>query len=158
MNIEQYLKSYTLYREGVSNMKKAVEGFEKSQKAFEKTKKAQLLSSEKIKLPNYERLLKEINKKERILTYATARLECAIAHMNDENLSNYIICKYFYGMKNCEIADVFCYCERHIYRLSIMAKKRLYEELVKLMPKPKRWKGKTYFLCKESRQRNFTVS
>jgi hypothetical protein len=85
-----------------------------------------------------ETLKKELCHRERVLRYATARMQEAIARMGDTRLANYVICKYFHNMKNSDIAEVFNYSERQIYRISSDAKPRLYRELVKLMPKPRR--------------------
>jgi hypothetical protein len=96
---------------------------------------------------------KEIEHRERVLRYATARMQMAISRMESTEQINYIICKYFYDMKNKEIAAAFTYCERHIYRLSEAAKKSLYVERVKLMPNPRRGeKGKRYHYSRVTRR------
>ncbi len=88
---------------------------------------------------------KDLARRERILRYATAKLQAAIARVGDTALQNILICKYFYGFKNLEIAYQFSYCERHVYRLLSEARSRLYPELLKLMPKVKRGEAnKTY--------------
>ena len=144
MRIDEYLTRYEKYRSTYNNFKKAHELMNKN-----KTYKAGFFVAGQYDFMGEEALKKEINKRERVLKYANARLQAAISRMESFSERNYIICKYFYGMKNTEIAQTFSYCERHVYRLSASAKKSLYRELVKLMPNPRRGEtGKAYRFSK----------
>ena len=135
MRIDEYLERYERYRNGYHALQKTVKlvgkpGF-KNEFVF-------------ISLEVLER---ELSHRERVLRFATAKMQAAIARTGDPNLSNYIICKYFYGMKNTAIANTFNFSERQIYRISSSAKERLYRELLKLMPKPRRGEtGKKWYL------------
>lgn len=139
MRIDEYLERYERYRNGYHALQKTVKlvgkpGF-KNEFVF-------------ISLEVLER---ELSHRERVLRFATAKMQAAIARTGDPNLSNYIICKYFYGMKNTAIANTFNFSERQIYRISSAAKERLYRELLKLMPKPRRGEtGKKWHLKEKS--------
>jgi len=138
MRIEEYLDSYSNYRNGYQAMLNTVKLIEKHNDKND----CAYVSTEGVK--------KELYHRERVLRYATARMQAAIARIGDTRLSNYIMCKYFYGLKNAAIAVTFNYSERQIYRLSAEAKARLYRELLKLMPKPRRGEvGRCYRYARE---------
>lgn len=140
MQIEEYLSRYEKYRSTYNNLKKAQMMLAKTE-----NKNKALFLLKRYDHMRVESLEREIARRERILRYANARLEAAISRIDNMGQANYLMCKYFYGMKNIEIAETFSYCERHVYRLSAGAKKSLYRELLKLMPKSRRGpKGKVY--------------
>jgi len=143
MQIEEYLSRYERYRSTYNGLVKALKLY-----TDEKNLKNMFVINS-YGVSGVEALRREIAHRERVLRYANARLEAAISRMDNRAQANYIMCKYFYGMKNCDIATTFAYCERHIYRLAANAKKNLYRELVKLMPKPRRGEtGKAYRFSK----------
>lgn len=135
MRIDEYLERYEKYRKGYNALQETVKfiGRQWGKKDFV------FVSREVLK--------RELAHRERVLRFATAKMQAAIARIGDPILSNYIICKYFYGMKNTAIANTFNFSERQIYRISSNAKERLYRELLKLMPKPRRGEtGKKWYL------------
>lgn len=139
MQIEEYLYRYERYRRSYNALAVTLEKYDKN-----KSLKGKLIVRS-FGVGGVETARRDLARRGRILRYANARLEAAISRMENRSQANYIMCRYFYGMKNLEIADTFSYCERHIYRLAANAKKNLYHELVKLMPKPRRGEtGKTY--------------
>lgn len=138
MNIDEYLSAYSEYKKFFISMQKIKNSFENQQNLSTDSPNISCLLS-------YSNFYKEYQHRERILVHGEAKLQAAIARIGDTSFANYLMCRYFYGMKNSEIALTFCYCERHIYRISSSAKKRLYEELLKLMPKVRRGeKNKTF--------------
>lgn len=140
MRIDEYLSRYEKYRRTYNNLKKARIAYE-----FCDTKLNGMFVINRYDIMGVEALDREIARRERVLRYANARMQAAISRMESIPQANYIMCKYFYGMKNTEISETFSYCERHVYRLSAAAKKSLYRELVKLMPNPRRGDvGKVY--------------
>ena len=139
MQIEEYLSRYEKYRSAYNILFNV-------QKIYNSGKNLQgMFLVKSYGFADDEALGRELAHRERVLRYANARLEAAISRMENRSQANYIMCRYFYGMKNIEIAEAFNYCERHIYRLSSSSRKSLYRELVKLMPKPRRGDtGKVY--------------
>ncbi len=134
MTIDRYLSLYEDYRKNFLQMQKIIKK--------ETYKPPRYIPAAFL---NYTALEKEYKRRERILTHASARLEAAIARIPDTAEQTYLICKYFYGLKNCEIADRFAYCERHMYRIAKEAKVSLKKELLLLMPKPRKSeKGKVF--------------
>ena len=129
MRIDKYLECYARYRNVYHTMKQM----------------AECIKNNEPEIVECASFWREFEKHGRILRRATARLEAAISRIGDETLSNYLICRYFYGFKNARIAMMYSYCERQIYRIASRAKKGLYRELLKLMPKPRRGeKNKKY--------------
>ena len=130
MTIDRYL---TLYEE-----------YKKDTAAIERVAKLQREASEGVTYTwmwyggknNYvdkESLERELARRVRIMKRASARIQAAISRIRNDKFSNYLICRYLYGMKNSDIALALSYCDRHIYRLSRDAKQRLKTELVKLL-------------------------
>ncbi len=142
MTIEKYLKLYEDYRKNFEFMKSMKENLETKSMSHPVRLDSSHASCVIINNTEFER---DFFRRERILRRATARLQAAIARIGDTALQNVLICKYFYGFKNTETALYFSYCERHIYRLLKDAKKKLYIELKKLMPRARRGeKNKVY--------------
>ena len=139
MNIEKYLTAYESYRDTVLGMKKAVRRMNMGKYA------AALPVGEMIDFVDYEELEREYEKKRRILTQATRRLQRAISAISDPRLSNYLECRYLYRMTNEKYAESFNYCERQVYRIGKAAKAELYRHLVVEMPRAKRWKTEKKF-------------
>lgn len=132
MNIDRYLIAYENYRDTVLGMKKAMSKANTGEK---------LPVGEMIDFVDYEELEKEYERKRRILSHATKRLQKAISEITDTRLSNYLICKYLYCMTNEEFAENFTYCERQVYRISAKARKELYKHLIPCMMKARRMKA-----------------
>lgn len=125
MDIEKYLTAFEVYRNTVFGIKKAVRRMNAG-----KTDNG-LPVGEMMDFVDYEELEREYEKKRRILSHATKRLQKAISKIRDERLSNYLVCKYLCGMTNERIAEDFNYCSRQVYRISALAKK----ELKRLLPR-----------------------
>ena len=143
MRIDEYLDSYDRYKNGYQAMYKTIETIERRR------------FGRNFIFADTTNLKIELRRRERILRHATARMQAAISRLGDTYLANYLICKYLYGMKNSDIAQTFNYCERQIYRMSALAKKRLYIELLKLMPKPRRGDiGRSYKVQKYKASRS----
>ncbi len=139
MKIEEYLNGYAEYRSAYNRMKRVRECFRQDN---ERMFVYDLCDNN---VHDMSRIDADIAHRERVLRYATARLQAAIARMKDPAEVNYIICRYFYDMKNATIAEIFSYCERQIYRIARLSKEHLHTELLKLMPKPRRGEvGKRY--------------
>jgi hypothetical protein len=130
MYIGEYLRLYEKYRKAYHNIVRARQGVEnaKNDEQF----------SGIYSFINTEGFDRELERRGRILCRASVKLETAISRIGNSEYANYLMCRYFYGMKNTEIGKMFSYCERHVYRISSSAKERLYEELKKLMPNPRR--------------------
>ena len=142
MQIEEYLSRYDNYRKVYENMQRVGKIYIEGDVADDGIKYKLVNTTQVL---DVEMLKNELRRRERILRYATARLQAAISRIGDTAQMNYLMCRYFYGMKNSDIATVFSYCERHVYRLAAGARQSLYRELVKLMPKPRRGeRGKVY--------------
>ena len=139
MTIEKYLKLYDKYRKGLTELKNLLENVES------KSLTNPIIDWHGSFSKSSRTLRCEVCHRERILRRATARLQAAIARIGDTSLQNVLICKYFYGFKNTEIAEHFTYCERHVYRLLKEAKAKLYVELIRLNPKAKKCEKKKVF-------------
>ena len=132
MDIERYLTAFEVYRNTVFGIKKAMRRISagKSENGVP--------VGEMMDFVDYDELEKEYEKKKRILSHATKRLQKAISKINDERLSNYLVCKYLCGMTNERVAEDFSYSSRQIYRIAALAKKELKKRLVREMPKARR--------------------
>lgn len=138
MNIDRFLAAYEGYRETVIGMKKAARRRESCEiRSLDKDVMRDIM--------DYDELEREYEKKRRILSHATRKLQRAISKIRDPRESNYLICKYLEGMTNEEYAECYSYCERQVYRIASSAKKKLYRYLILEMPRAKRWKtGKRF--------------
>ena len=125
MDVEKYLAAFEVYRNTVFGMKKAVRRMSAGRS------ENGVPVGEMMDFVDYEELEREYEKKRRILSHATKRLQRAISKIRDERLSNYLVCKYLCGMTNERIAEDFNYCSRQVYRISSLAKK----ELKRLLPR-----------------------
>lgn len=138
MNIDEYLNAFERYRKTVMRLESAfreVWGEEDAENG------SRCLSARwMIGLMDYDELEREYTRKKRILRQATERLQRAISEIPDDKIANYLVCRYLYRMTNEKIADHFNYCPRQIYRIASKAKKQLHRELLKEMPRVKRWK------------------
>ena len=139
MRIDKYLDLYLQYRNTYIQMKRMRECFKgDNERMF-------VYDSSSNYVHDMSHVDRELVHRERILRYATARLQAAMARMNEPSEVNYLICRYFYDMKNIAIASAFSYCERQIYRIARSSKEHLYLELLRLMPKARRGEvGKKY--------------
>ncbi len=136
MNIDRYLVAYENYRDTVLGMKKAMSRVSTGGK---------LPVREMIEFVDYEELEREYERKKRILSHETKRLQKAISKISDTRLSNYLTCKYLYCMTNEEFAENFTYCERQVYRISSKARKELHKHMVPCIMKARRLKSKKRF-------------
>lgn len=128
MNIDKYLNSYEKYRNAVLGLKKAVDKLSRRKTAI----------SGILEIIDCHQLENEYLKKKRILGYRTKKLQKAISRIEDPRMTDYLACKYIYGMTNDEIAECFNYCERQVYRIASVAKKRLSAAMNSHAPKPRR--------------------
>ncbi len=147
MNIEKWLDAYEGYRDTTLGMVNALA--KRSTEFYEG-----LPVGEMMEFVNYEELDREMIKRKRILAHATRRIQRAIKKIKDPKASGYLICKYLYRMSNEEIANEFCYCERHIYRLSSKARKMLALCLEKTPPRVMRMsKGQRFSYRRRHRRK-----
>ena len=138
MRIDEYLSRYENYRITYNALLNTLKKYTENESG-----ENSLLTG--VRRNEIYKLKREVEHRKRILTHASVRLEAAVSRMENRSQANYIICKYFYGMRNIDFAITFTYCERHVYRLALAAKQSLYKELLKLMPKPRRGEtGKVY--------------
>lgn len=143
MRIEEYLDAYERYRDTVYSMGKNARLMASK---MESTADPRSLGAvgEIIEFVDYDELMREYERKKRILGRATARLQRAISRVHDLRYSSYLTARYLYGMKNEEIAANFNYCDRQIYRIAKAARHKLEEKLLLEMPKARRTLRKEY--------------
>ena len=132
MDIEKYLAAFEVYRDMSFGMKKAIRRMNAGRS------EDKIPVGEMMDFVDYEELEREYEKKRRILSHATRRLQRAISKIPDERLSNYLVCKYLCGMTNEYIAESFNYCNRQIYRIASVAKKELKKHLAREIPLARR--------------------
>ena len=161
MRIEEYLTAYEGYRATVLAMERTFlkmaedEGrMTASGVRFGNDSANTYTVGEIIKFADTDELRREYERRKRILTHATGKLQRAIARIRDVKLSVYLTLRYLYGMRNEDVAFRLNYCERQIYRLAKNAKTALKFQLLKEMPSARRGsKGRTYRLKKQRRGR-----
>ncbi len=146
MNIERYLIAFEHYRSSVVSMQRVMNRRSAMRERISE------IAGEKIGFEEEEKMEREFERKKRILAHATRRLQKAITSLDEARLSDYLICKYIYNMKNTEIADALTYCERQIYRISREAKKQLCKYLTAHKPTAKcGYKGKRFYFTQKKR-------
>lgn len=153
MRIDEYLDAYESYRDTVLTFEKVFKNRLKGEEKVTQTS-GNAVVGEMIEYVDYDELKREYERKKRILTRATKRLQRAISNISDVKLSNYLVCRYLCCMTNESIADSFQYCERQIYRIASRAKQRLYENLLQEMPTARRFKKKRFRRKREKERRS----
>lgn len=166
MKIEEYLTAFEEYRNQVLVMEdilKSVDGRREEREEKGSIKKQfksnSVYTGALMEFADLDKLREEYERRKRILSRATHRLQKAISEIYDVKLSGYLTCRYICGMKNEEIALKFNYCERQIYRLAQKARRELYNKLIFYMPSAKRhreMKIYRYVLPKRRRYRKFS--
>ena len=148
MKIDEYLALYEEYRKSVIGLAKTMD----LMKARMSENKGEALLTLN---PDYARddsVEKEYEKKKRILTKATKRIERAISKIKSEERRQYLIYKCFYLMTNDEISGAMSFSLRHIYRLSRKAKEELFAYMLEEMPKARKLKRRTYYRTRKFRK------
>ncbi len=140
MKIDEYLALYEEYRRSVIELAKTID-LVKARTEEEVGETLLTLNPDYVGETSVRR---EYEKKKKILTKATKRLERAISKIREADKTRYLVLRCFYLMTNEEIASAMNYSLRHIYRLSRRAKDTLFDYLCEEMPKAKKIKKCVY--------------
>ncbi len=138
MRIDEWLASYEEFRDGVLLMGRTLPK-DAGKDVFGKEAFAELKE-----FVDYDELMREYERKKRILNHTTRKLQKAIMRVRDARVANYLICRYLYGMKNEDISLKFNYCERQVYRIATLARRRLCRAFHETGLTPRRLCGKRY--------------
>ncbi|MBR5817739.1 MAG: hypothetical protein IKY62_03740, partial [Clostridia bacterium] len=140
MRIDEWLASYEEFRDGVLLMGRAFPY--EAGKDVVGNRESKCLVAELKEFVDYDELKKDYERKKRILNHTTRKLQRAILRVGDTRVSNYLICRYLYCMKNEDIATRFNYCERQVYRIATTARRKLCRAFREEGITPRRTSGK----------------
>lgn len=147
MTINEYMCSYSVFARNVKILGKTLSSLEYSDDM------GFIYGEDNTIIPT-ARARADYERRRRILHRATKKINTALCAVSEKSLRDYIIWKYFYNMTNSEIAEVFSYSERHIYRIRNKAWAELEKNMKKFMPKLRRTQtgGRFYPSVRNSRR------
>lgn len=82
-------------------------------------------------------LRRRLAHKNRLYEKYAMRIKAAAELISSPTLRSFVICRYLYGFKADQIAEINYYSERHIYRKAQNARRELHRALLLLMPRRK---------------------
>ncbi len=97
-------------------------------------------------------LKRRLAHKNRLYEKYAVRIKAAAEYIASPMLRNFVICRYLYGFKADQIAEINYYSERHIYRKAQKARRELHQALLLLMPRRKPGREKKRYAIVKGRE------